>query len=316
MIRSSLVSATGFDTVPRPWAGVVAAGLLILFLAPAAGMAQPRAALAGSPVAAGSGAQPRAALGDKAVPAGGAGQPRAVPSLAKVLDAIGKEVESFWNYIPGVTCTEVLTQEKLGDKGKVLFREHSSYDYLVLLQSAGGDIAVDESRIEKSHKESKAKAPLLTTSGFSILELIFHPMYQSDYEFTQLPDDVVSDKHSLRIGFRQIDKTHSPSVLALRGREYPLLWKGTAWVDPATFAVERIDTGLTSPMEDIGLLELDAHVTYSTVHFGGAAPATYWLPARAVVEAATKRQHWRNTDLFSDYRRFDVQTEVKASTAR
>jgi hypothetical protein len=35
--------------------------------------------------------------------------------------------------------------------------------------------------------------------------------------------------------------------------------------------------------------------------------------ARAVVEAETKRQHWRNTHLFSDYRRFEVETQVKTA---
>ena len=82
---------------------------------------------------------------------------------------MGRQIESFWNYLPAVTCTEMLTQAKLGDKGKVLFEERSSYDYLVLLQSAGGDVSVDESRVEKNHKDSKGKASLLQTNGFAIL---------------------------------------------------------------------------------------------------------------------------------------------------
>jgi hypothetical protein len=64
-------------------------------------------------------------------------------------------------------------------------------------------------------------------------------------------------------------------------------------------------------MADMGLLRLDADVSYSDVTFNQSI--RYWLPTRAVVEAETKRQHWRNTHLFSDYRRFDVETQVKTA---
>ncbi len=234
--------------------------------------------------------------------------------LTRLLDQIGRQVGNFWQYVPGVTCIETLTQEKLGDKGKPLFQEKSTYDYLVLLQASGDEIAVDESRIEKSRKESKGKASLLLTNGFSILALIFHPMYQGRYEFTQLPDDVMEGRHLLRIGFHQLEKERSPSVLVLRGRDYPLPWKGMAWIDPGNFAVIRIACGLDAPMEDIGLLKLEATVNYDPIRFSGTE--TYWLPARAVIEASTRRQHWRNTHSFNNYRRFDVETEVKTTSAR
>jgi hypothetical protein len=36
---------------------------------------------------------------------------------------------------------------------------------------------------------------------------------------------------------------------------------------------------------------------------------TYWFPADAQVEVETERQHWRNTHVFTDYKRFSVSTE-------
>jgi hypothetical protein len=231
-----------------------------------------------------------------------------------VLDRVGKQVEAFWNNLPAVTCSETLTQEKLGDKGKVLFQQRTSYDYLVLLQLSGGEISVDESRIEKSRRGSKGKVSLLQTNGFSILALIFHPIYQGRYEFTQLPDQVSSGRRLLRIGFRQLPNERSPSVLMLREREYPLQWRGTAWIDPDSYAVLRIQSALEAPMEDVGLLKLEAEVDYSSVTFSGS-PA-YWLPVRAVVSAATMRQNWRNTHLFSQYRRFEVETHTRSGAAQ
>jgi hypothetical protein len=64
-------------------------------------------------------------------------------------------------------------------------------------------------------------------------------------------------------------------------------------------------------MAETGLLRLDADVTYSDVRFNETAH--FWLPSKAVIEAETKRQHWRNTHLFSNYRRFEVDTQVKTA---
>ena len=232
-------------------------------------------------------------------------------TLAAVLDHVGRQVEKFWSNFASVTCTETVTQSKLGDKNKILFVQHETFDYLISLQSSGQDISVDESRLEKVHTGSKGKASLLETNGFGIFTLLFHPLYQSHYEFRQLPDESVQDHRFLRIDFQQVSRDHPLSVLRVRELEYPLQWRGTAWIDPVSWAVVRIQAGLGDSMADMGLLRLDADVTYSDIRFNGST--AYWLPSRAVIDAETKRQHWHNTHLFGGYKRFTVDTEVKIS---
>jgi hypothetical protein len=234
--------------------------------------------------------------------------PEAELPMPALLERVGQQVEKFWNYFSSVTCTEEMTQLKIGEKGKVLFEQRETFDYLIILQASGADLSVDESRVEKTHKTSKGKASLLETNGFSILTLIFHPLYQSRYEFHRL----ANDNRLLRVGFRQLAEDHPLSVLLLREREYPLLWRGTAWIDPSSLAVVRIQAGLGGSLAETGLLRLDTDVTYSEVRFNGAAP--FWLPSQAVIEAETRRQHWRNTHLFSNYRRFEVETQIKTAT--
>lgn len=231
--------------------------------------------------------------------------------LKSLLDRAGQQVERFWNYFPSVTCTENLTQSKLGEKGKVLFEKRATFDYLILLQTSGMDIEVDESRVEKAHKTSKGRASLLETNGFSLLSLIFHPLYQSRYEFRLLADEGGQGGRLLRVGFQQVVQDHPLSVLLLHERHYPLRWKGTAWIDPRSSAVVRVEADIGDSLADQGLLRLSTDVSYSGVTFNGSTQ--YWLPARAVIEAQTKRQHWRNTHLFANYRRFDVETEVKTA---
>jgi hypothetical protein len=236
------------------------------------------------------------------------------PTLAELLDHVGRQVEKFWTNFSSVTCTETVNQSKLGDKNKVLFVQRQTFDYLIALQSSGQDISVDESRLEKASTGSKGKASLLETNGFAIFSLLLHPLYQSHYQFQQLPDESSQDHRLLCISFQQVSRDHPLSVLRLRELEYPLQWRGKAWIDPASWAVVRIQAGLGDSMVDVGLLRLDADVTYSDVNFSGAA--AYWLPARAVIDAETRRQRWHNTHLFTNYKRFTVDTDVKISTPR
>lgn len=239
------------------------------------------------------------------------GKTAEVPPLSQMLDHIGQRVEKFWNYFSSVNCTERVIQTKLGDRGKVLFERRETFDYLILLQSHGMDISVDESRVEKTHAGSKGNMPLLETNGFSIFSLIFHPLYQSRYQFSRAPDDLTDGRRLLCIAFKQVSRDHPLSVLRLRGQDYPLEWRGMAWIDPASLEVVRIQAGLGDSLADIGLLRLQADVTYSDIHLSGAAE--YWLPVRATIEAQTKRQHWQNTHVFSDYKRFSVDTDVSIS---
>jgi hypothetical protein len=231
------------------------------------------------------------------------------PPLPELLDRVSAQVGRFWDYFSSVACTERVTQTKLGDKGKVLSERRESFDYLIMLRSRGLELTVDESRVETAHTQSKKDASLLETNGFSLFTLIFHNMYQSRYKFQQLPDEPVDGRRLRCLGFQQVSNDHPLSLLHLRDRDYPMAWRGKAWIDPATSAVVRIRAGLGDSMADMGLLRLDADVSYSGIRLNG--PETYWLPTRAEVEAQTKRQHWVNTHVFSNYKRFSVDTDVK-----
>ena len=235
----------------------------------------------------------------------------AEPPLGELLDRVSEQVGRFWDYFASVTCTEKVTETKLGDKGKVLSQRRESYDYLIMLRSHGMDITVDESRVETAHAQSKKDASLLETTGFALFTLIFHNLYQSRYEFRQLPDDSLNGRHLRAIAFQQISNDHPLSILRLREQDYPLAWRGKAWIDPDSSAVVRLQAGLGDSMADRGLLRLDADVTYSDIQFTGS-PA-YWLPTSADIEAQTKRQHWHNRHVFENYKRFSVDTDVKMS---
>lgn len=104
--------------------------------------------------------------------------PRQDPVLAQLLDRVGKVMDRVWRQMSSVTCTELVTEEKLGDKGRVEHKQNSTFDYLMLIDLKKDTVSVEESRLPiKQAKESKTK-PMLTTSGFPSLLLVFHSIRQ------------------------------------------------------------------------------------------------------------------------------------------
>ncbi|MSO23287.1 MAG: hypothetical protein EXQ58_08560 [Acidobacteria bacterium] len=222
----------------------------------------------------------------------------------------GKRLELFWEEFAAVACTESISQTKFASSQKILSQKRETYDYLIVLQLEGDDLAVEESRLLKGKLEKKSRQPLLVTNGFSTLRMILHPLFQSSYEFTRLPDEGVKTGRLLRIGFQPIAGKRSPSVIQAGGKDYPIPWQGSAWIDSQSGMVVRIQTELSQPIEDLGLKILRSEVNYAMIRFQSVSD-TCWLPQTALVEAETAHQRWRNIHHFQNYRKFSVETQSK-----
>ena len=233
--------------------------------------------------------------------------------LQSLIARTGDQVSRFLEVFSEVKCTERVEQQKLSPSGKVDVREDSTYDYLVILTNTGGELSLDESRFEvHPAKADKKNRSLLVTNGFATLFLIFHPYYAGSFRFASLGDDIVDGHQLVKVSFQHIHDTRSPAALSLRGHEYPLDLSGTAWIDPQSAAITRIEADLGDSMSDVGMKKLQADIVYAPVSFRDSKE-TYWLPADATVEVETPRQRWRNTHHFIDYKKFSVSTEEQVA---
>lgn len=234
-------------------------------------------------------------------------------SLQALLDRASSNVSAFLDTISEVNCTEHLTQERIADNGKSIEKHESAFDYLVLLSNTGGELNLIESRVAAdSNKDSHEKAPLLVSNGFSMLLLIFHPYYSGSFQFSLVNEETDSGGALAEVNFQHIPGTRSPAALAVRGREYPLEISGNAWIDRSSGVIEKIAARIGTEMEDVGLRTMHCEIDYAPVSFQ-TAPGTYWLPAHATVEVESRHQHWRNTHVFSAYKRFSVNTKEQVS---
>ncbi len=246
-----------------------------------------------------------------AVAALAAAQTPSQPPLEKVLERASQRISDFLDQFSNVKCIEQVTQAKLKPNGKVELEEQSTFDYLVMLSNAGGELSLDESRlpIKQATADRKKDISMLLSNGFATLFLVFHPYYAGSFEFTDAGTEMIEGRNARKIHFVHTRNTRSIAALALRGREYPLELSGDAWVDPETGNILRIVAGIGSTLEDVGMKSLQSSVRFAPVAFSKDQPTVYWYPTEAVVEVETPKQHWRNTHQFTNYKQFSVSTE-------
>src|ERR1700688_3734808 len=67
--------------------------------------------------------------------------------LTALLNRTGDRTAEFLDQLSDVKCTEHVRQEKLGKDDRVALKEESTYDYLVMLTSASGELNLSESRL-------------------------------------------------------------------------------------------------------------------------------------------------------------------------
>jgi len=228
-------------------------------------------------------------------------------STANVIDLAQRQVTGYLAKLADLHCTETVTQQKLSGNGHVQATERAKYDYLIMMSGTGDDFRLNESRIVSTAGHDKhPQLPMLVTNGVATLLLVFHPYYRDSFKFDIGEDEMVNGQPAIPVHFTHIPGRRTPAALALRGREYPLDLAGTAWLDRRSSQVVKMEAHLLRDMSDVGLRSLEIHVEYKPVD---PKVASVDVPAMAVVDVTTPRQHWRNTHVFDDYRGFSIEAE-------
>jgi hypothetical protein len=234
--------------------------------------------------------------------------------LASLLNRAGNRTAEFLDQLSDVKCTEHVRQEKLGKDDKVALKEESTYDYLVMLTNASGELSLSESRLPiHEAKRDRRNTSMLLSNGFATLFLVFHPYYSEAFKFRLLGEETVGGRILARVTFQHVRGMKSPAALALRGREYPLELLGTAWIDPQTGSIARIEAGIEDTLQDVGLKSLHSEIDFAPLPFAGSK-VVYWFPTQATVDVETPKQHWRNLHRFGEYQKFSVNTAEKVNS--
>jgi hypothetical protein len=92
-----------------------------------------------------------------------------------LLERAARQAEEFTAQFPALVCAEKLIQIKFGQGEKIASRRESMFDYLILMEALGDEFTVEESRLEKSRPQKDPPQALLATTGFAVMQVVFHP---------------------------------------------------------------------------------------------------------------------------------------------
>ena len=244
----------------------------------------------------------------RALPDAAASSPDPAKANATIVRS-RKLVDTFFEQTSNVVCTEEVSQMILGKNGKALYHEDSVFEYQLQPSNHAGSLHLTESREARKIAFRDPSKTLLITNGFASILLVLHAKYESSYVFEAISDETVDGRTVLKVHFKPVPGTPSPAAVQLLGRNYPLQLKGDIWIDEESGAVVRLISSLDGNLDDLGLHGLRSEIRYSTVQFHDPEES-YWMPASAVIDVETPKQHWRNVHRFTDYRRFRATIQV------
>ncbi|MGH9702388.1 MAG: hypothetical protein ACRD4K_03340 [Candidatus Acidiferrales bacterium] len=240
------------------------------------------------------------------VPAAGAAGPE---PLAPLLTRTRSIVQGFVDDLGNLRYEETVLQQKLGENKKKSYKQETQFDSLMLMHFENGELSVEESRIREMEPRKAEVRPLLLTSGFSTLAMVFHPYYESSFQFSRMDDDVIDGRTLVRVHFEHVQGTPSPMLYQRLMTGTPVELEGTAWIDPDSGQIVRLSADVGKSMQEIGLTQLQVELQYAPVTMSGS-PEPLWLPSSATIDLETPKQHWRNTHRFTKYRRYTVDVQI------
>jgi len=221
-----------------------------------------------------------------------------------------KLIDKFFEQMSNVVCNEDVAQSIVGKNGKPVYREESIFEYQMQANTRGGSLKLVESRDARKEAFRDPSKTLLITNGFASMLLILHQDFESSFVFTPLSEEVIDGRTLVEIHFKPVPGASSPAAIQLRSRNYPLPLTGDVWLDRDSGAVVRMISRLDSGLDDLGLHDLRSEIHYSIVEFHDPEES-YWMPASAMIDVQTPKQHWRNVHRFTDYRRFRATIQVQ-----
>ncbi len=233
--------------------------------------------------------------------------------LDPLLHAVGERVETMFQNLPNTASREDVRCRfrSLG------YRQEGSrsqtYNYLFLarqLDEGKGWIEVRTDRNGKPIPQTELTRSGFLTSGFAGLAYFLHPKQQSGTRFRYLGRDTSKIKAYVIAFAQDVDNGVILGSFTLGGDAHPLLFQGIAWVDPRSYQIVRMRTGLLAPRSDLGLYRQDTEIWFTEVRFDDRN-RTLWLPREVVVTTQWKNRTFTNRHRYSNYRLFTVETHEK-----
>ena len=237
-------------------------------------------------------------------------KPTVTPEVAcpstQVLAEARKRVQELVQDITRLAADENLFHQSLDSIGLAANAETRKYNYVAAISPRPGAVSIDEYRSEKSAQGGSPGS--ISTSGFAMLALVFHPDMQADFDFDCEGQGQWRGLPSWLVHFRQRqDRPNRIQDYNVGGESYRVDLKGRAWISADTFQILRIDADLVKPIRELQLLSEHQTVEYGPVPFA-KKNTSVWLPKNAEIYLDLRKHRYYRRHSFDHYMLFDVGT--------
>ncbi|MBN1568742.1 MAG: tetratricopeptide repeat protein [Acidobacteria bacterium] len=232
--------------------------------------------------------------------------------LEEILSKIGQGVDSFFRSIPNTASLEMVHQERLKKDGKVITALDQEYQYIMLAQSGGPGLGIQEYRSTEDGNDavrSGLKQGLMLTSGFASVSSIFHPVNRNGADFRYLGRKTLDGRQIQIVAFAQRPETAKMVTrFVIDDRSDLALVHGLAFVDAETFRIRRLHTYLLNPLPMVQLLKLATEIQYQEVAFDGHS-VPLLLPREVEISVNWRGRYLHNRHTYSDFKLFNVESK-------
>jgi tetratricopeptide (TPR) repeat protein len=230
--------------------------------------------------------------------------------LDHVIRSAGNRVQELVQNVDRFTATEEIDHSNLSPMGLQTSHETRTFDYLVEIHQLGAkELDVEEFRNGSVSKQGFPEH--IATVGLPSLALIFHPYYQSRYEFRCEGHTSWHGTPAWLIHF-QLRAGHASEMLVynVNGRSYVVGLKGRAWIDADNFQILAMESDIIHPIPEIRLVRDHQLIEYGPVSFRDHS-MQLWLPKSAdwYCWLSGHRYHRRHT--FSQFLLFSIDDKQK-----
>ncbi|HKD84797.1 MAG TPA: tetratricopeptide repeat protein [Terriglobales bacterium] len=233
----------------------------------------------------------------------------------QVIEGAGLGVEQLVADVAKFAAIEDLVHERLDEMGNPTARETRKFDYAAAIYQNQPDVVVvDEYRTERYGLDNLPDR--IADNGFAALALVFHPAMRDEFQMTC---EGLGDWHgqpTWLVRFQQReDRPNRMQAYLVGGARYSVSLKGRAWITPEKFQVVRIETEMTKPMPQIGLMTEHQITEYGPVPFK-KKNLELWLPKTAEVYMYFRGHRYYRKHSFEKYMLFSVDEEQKVREAK
>jgi len=223
---------------------------------------------------------------------------------AQVLSEAGERVQELVQDVTRFSAKEDLFHKSLDSTGLSSHSETRKYDYVAAISSQKGSVLIDEYRADIGPQRGDPDG--ISSTGFIMLALVFHPEMQSDFDFGCEGQGQWRGQPAWLVHFRQRpDRPNRMKSYDVGGKTYRVDLKGRAWISKDTFQLMHVEADMANPVHEIQLDSEHQIVEYGPVPFA-KKNTMLWLPKNVEIYFDFRKHHYYRQFSFDDYMLFDV----------